>query len=183
MSTDDLGEPHDPAKFRAASAWQSTAAPPTGLEVLVPDGWPVRTSLGGPALITMVSPAGDREGDFRPSIVITVEQPVEELRAVAEYTRATTSGLRASLTDAHVIAIDPLWVGGYEGRRVITGYREGVHTQVAQQYWALDDAGVATVMTGTSSIEQYLWAAEIFAHVASGLSVATRLPDVAGEPA
>lgn len=185
--SDDLGEPFDPAEFRAASAWRSMTAPPTGVEVLIPDGWSARTDLAGPAVVTMISPPSGRTGDFRPSIIVTVEQPVEELRDIGEYTRAMTTDLRARLTDAHIIAIDPLWVGGYEGRRVITGYREGQHTPVAQQYWAVTESGVATAMTGTSSIEQYEWATEIFAHVAAGLSVATQLGNVpaaaSGEPA
>ncbi|PSL02780.1 hypothetical protein CLV30_10987 [Haloactinopolyspora alba] len=183
MSADDLGEPHDPAAFRSASEWDSTSVPPTGLEVLVPDGWAVHADPQAPAILTMLSPAAEREGDFRPSIVVTVEQPVEQQRDIAEYTRTMVAGLRANLTDAHVIAIDPLWVGGFEGRRVITGYREGMHTLVAQQYWALDDAGIATSMTGTSSVEQYLWAADVFAHAAAGLSVASRLATPAGDPA
>lgn len=173
--TEDLGERHDPTAFRDASEWESTDLPPTGLEVLVPQGWTVRSDLSSAAVITMVSPPGERADDFRPNITITVEQPDDAMRDIGVYTRELVAGLRANLTDAHVIAIDPLWVGGYEGRRVVTGYRDGPYTLVAQQYWAVGESGVATVLTGTSSLEQYLWASDVFAHVAAGLSVASEL--------
>lgn len=186
ISTDaaaDLGEPHDPTAFRTASDWESTTVASTGLAVLVPAGWEAQADPSAPAVLTMLSPPGEREGDFRPSITVTVEQPPEHLRDITEYTRVMVSGLRTNLTDAHVIAIDPLWLGGFEGRRVVTGHREGMYTLVAQQYWALDDSGIATSLTGTSALEQYLWAEDVFAHVAAGLSIATQLATATGEPA
>ncbi|AYY12367.1 hypothetical protein EF847_06255 [Actinobacteria bacterium YIM 96077] len=175
MSSDDLGEWYDPRAFREASDWKSTGIPAIGLEVLVPDGWWVHTDPEAPAIITMICPPGDRPGDFHPTIALTVEHPPDGLSGIREYTRELVAGIRATLTDAHVLAIDPLWVGGFEGRRVVTGYRDGTYTLVAQQYWAIADTGVATVFTGTSSLEQYLWASDIFAHSAAGLTLASSL--------
>lgn len=183
MSTDDLGEWYDPQAFREASEWHSTAVPALGLEVLVPEGWWVHTDVEAPVAVTMTGPPPERPGDFRPTINLTVERPPEELRRIEDYTRELVTGLRSTLTDAHVLAIDPLWFGGVEGRRVVTGYREGPHTLVAQQYWALADTGVATVFTGTSSLEQYLWAVDVFAHAASGLTLASALAHDSEAPA
>lgn len=176
MTVPTIPTPPDPSAFRADSPWQSTTLPFTGLETLVPEGWNAHVRTEAPALVTMVCPVDGGPRAFAPTITIVVEQPPEEISAIEDYTSVMVHEMRETFTEPHVVSID-LWPRhDGEGRTVVTAHRDAQHTLVAQQYWAVHESGVATVLTGTTTLSQHLWLQPIIGHVAAGLSIAASLP-------
>lgn len=165
----------EPVAAREALDWDSAADPSSGLVVPVPDGWESTVDPAEIAVITLAA-EGSADNDFRPNVTVTVERPPAELADLHAYSRELLAGLFRYLTDVHVVSADPEPFGGHDGRRVVSGHRQGPFTLVTEQYWSIAPSGVATVLTGTCTIEQYRWASGVFEQVALGTTVATTLP-------
>lgn len=112
---------------------------------------------------------------FRPNIVVTVEQVPPGLTDVAAYTFSSITGMQRMLTGFHVIAIDVITIGGHEGRRVLCGHRDGIYA-LATEYWWTVAHGVATTLTASCQVEDYLDLAQAFEDVAAGMVPAARVP-------
>jgi hypothetical protein len=102
-----------------------------------------------------------------------VERPGPELAGIAAYADASVLNLQKMLTGFHVIAADVLDIGGFEGRRVLCGYRDGVFA-IAAEYWWVIANGVATTLTASCQVEQYLKVSPVFENIAAGLVPASQ---------
>lgn len=172
----------EPEAARAALAWATAAEPSTGLVLPVPENWEATVDPSDVAIIVMRPDSSPKAGPglddvgFRPNVTVTVERPPAEVADLDAYSRQLLAGLFRYLTDPHVVSVDPQAFGGNVGRRVVSGHRQGPFTLVSEQYWSIADTGVATVLTGTCTIEQYRWASGVFEQVALGTTTATALP-------
>lgn len=177
----------EPVAARAALDWQAVDEASSGLVVPVPEGWEPSVDPAEVAIISLrpaACPAagpGLDDNDFRPNVTVTVERPPpapdQQAADLDVYSRQLIAGLFRYLTDAHVVSVDPETFGGYDGRHVISGHRQGPFTLVTEQYWSIAPTGVATVLTGTCTLEQYRWASNIFEQVAMGTTTATSVPE------
>lgn len=172
----------EPDAARAALGWATAVESATGLVVPVPEGWEAIVDPLDVAIVTVRPEAAPAAGPglddvgFRPNVTVTVERPPAESADLDAYSRQLLAGLFRYLTDAHVVSVDPHRFGAHAGRRVVSGHRQGPFTLVTEQYWSIAESGVATVLTGTCTIEQYRWASGIFEQVALGTTTATALP-------
>jgi len=177
----------DPGAARAALDWPTVDETSSGLVVPVPEGWEPSVDPAEAAIICLrpascpATGPGSNDNDFRPNVTITVERPPpgpdQQIVDLDGYSRQLIAGLFRYLTDAHVVSDDPELFGGNDGRRVISGHRQGPFTLVTEQYWSIAPTGVATVLTGTCTLEQYRWASNVFEQVALGTTTATSVPE------
>lgn len=152
--------------------WKLIAHPATGLALPVPPGWLAARNAGAPLVLAWPQEPGQAKR-FRPNVVTTVEQPPVELAAIAAYTAASIANMQLMLTGLYVIAIDIVSLGGNDGRRVLCGHRDGVHA-IATEHWCTLAGGVATTMTASCQVEDYLDLSPVFENVAAGLVPAAR---------
>lgn len=157
-----------------APAWAFVAHSATGLRLPVPPGWQSALDAGAPVVLAGPAEPG-RATRFRPNIVVTVEQPPPAMTDVAAYTFASIDGMQRMLTGLQVIAIDVITIGGREGRRVLCGHREGIFALATEHWWTVAD-GVATTLTASCQVEDYLDLAQVFEDVAAGMVPAARGP-------
>jgi hypothetical protein len=154
------------------NGWEVIAHPATGLALPVPPGWLAVRDAGAPLVLAWPKEA-DKKRRFRPNLVATVEQPPGELTGIAAYTAASVTNMQLMLTDLCVIAIDVVTVGGHDGRRVLCGHRDSVHAIATEHWWTVAD-GVATTLTASCQVEDYLDLAPVFENVAAGMVPATQ---------
>jgi hypothetical protein len=154
--------------------WGIITYPGAGLELPVPPGWQAVRDAGAPLVVAAPREPGQAQR-FRPNAVATVERPPPEVTDVAAYTAASVAGLARLLTGLHVIAIDVITLGGHGGRRVLCGHRDGVYA-IATEYWWTMAAGVATALTASCQVEDYLDLSPVFENIAAGMVPAGRLP-------
>lgn len=153
-------------------SWTIIAHPATGVELPVPPGWLAVRDAGAPLVLVWPREPG-KERRFRPNVVATVEQPPAELAGIDAYTATSIANMQLMLTGLYVIAIDTVTVSGHEGRRVLCGHRDGVHA-IATEHWWTVAAGVATTMTASCQVEDYLDLSPVFENIAAGLVTARR---------
>jgi hypothetical protein len=139
---------------------------PSGLTLPVPSGWQPSPGAGAPVVLASLL-----------NMVATVEQLPLAMTDVAAYTDASIDGMRRMLTGFHVIAVDAVTIGAYEGRRALCGYRSGMYA-LATEYWWTVPHGVATTLIASCQVEDYLDLAQVFEDVAAGMIPATRVPQV-----
>lgn len=157
----------------SASAWTQVASPECGLRLPVPAGWEV---LGKGVPVVLAAPSGPGQGArFRPNVVVTVEQPPPALADLAAYTDSSIGAMQRMLTGFQVIAVDEVLIDGHAGRRVLCGYRSGVFALAAEYWWTVA-RGVATTLTASCQVEDYLDLAQVFEEVAGGMVPAARAP-------
>jgi hypothetical protein len=149
---------------------------PSGLTLPVPSGWQPSPGAGAPVVLASLLGPG-LISRFRPNMVATVEQLPLAMTDVAAYTDASIDGMRRMLTGFHVIAVDAVTIGAYEGRRALCGYRSGMYA-LATEYWWTVPHGVATTLIASCQVEDYLDLAQVFEDVAAGMIPATRVPQV-----
>jgi hypothetical protein len=111
---------------------------------------------------------------FRPNAVAVVERPSPDLAGIAAYVATSVANLQLLLTGLQVIAVDVIDIAGHEGRRALCGHRDGVVAVACEYWWVIAD-GVATTLTATCQVEQYLYASPVFENIAAGLVPASRL--------
>jgi hypothetical protein len=157
------------------ASWEVIRHPATGLALPVPPGWRAVRDAGAPVVLAAppVPAAPDELPPFRPNAVAMVEQPRPELAGITAYAAASVANLQMLLTGLHVIAADVIDIAGHEGRRVLCGYRDGI-IAVASEYWWVIADGVATTLTASCQVEQYLHVSPVFENIAAGLVPATR---------
>jgi len=158
------------------AAWGLIRHPATGLTLPVPPGWQAVCDAGAPVVLAAppVAAAPDELPPFRPNVVAAVERPRPELAGIAEYAAASVANLQMLLTGLHVIAADVIHIAGQEGRRVLCGYRDGIVTVAAEYWWVVAD-GIATTLTASCQVEQYLAVSPVFEDIAAGLVPATQV--------
>jgi hypothetical protein len=159
--------------------WGVITHPRTGLELPVPPGWQAVRDAGAPLVVAAPREAGQPQR-FRPNAVVTVERPPPAAADVAAYTAASVAGLAQLLTGLHVIAVDVITLGGHDGRRVLCGHRDGVYA-IATEYWWAIVAGVATTLTASCQVEDYLDLSPVFENIAAGMVPAGQLPGTLAE--
>jgi hypothetical protein len=156
--------------------WEFIQHPVTGLALPVPPGWRAVRDAGAP--VVLVAPPVPAEPDevppFRPNLVAAAERPRTELAAIAAYADASLVNLQLLLAGLHVIAVDVIDIAGHEARRALCGYRDGVFA-VASEYWWVIVNGVATTLTASCQVEQYLTVSPVFENIAAGLTPATQV--------
>lgn len=134
-----------------------------------PPGW--RRVDDPAAVIVLVEPYTPeiaRQRAFRANASLILEQPHELLRDLAAFTTRMVDNLLLTLTDAHVIDIEPVDLAGREGRRLLCGYRSGKYALALEQWWTvIGETGVT--LSGTCAVEDYLRASPIFEVLAAGL--------------
>jgi hypothetical protein len=155
----------------APPAWGHLSHPATGLALPVPPGWQAARDTG--AALVLAGPG--QAARFRPNAVATVERPPPAVTEISAYTAASVAGLQRMLTGLHVIAIDVVTIGGQDGRRVLCGYRDGAYA-IAAESWSAMTAGVATSLTASCQVEDYLDLSPVFENIAAGMVPAVRLP-------
>jgi hypothetical protein len=155
--------------------WGLVRHPATSLALPVPPGWRAVLDAGAPVVLAApLAPAAPGERPpFRPNAVGAVERPRPELAAIADYAAASVTNLRMLLTGLHVIAVDVIDIAGHEARRALCGYRDGI-TAVASEYWWVIADGVATTLTTTCQVEQYMQISPVFENIAAGMAPATQ---------
>jgi hypothetical protein len=172
--------PATPAASAPPVPWEIIRHPATGLALPVPPGWQAVLDAGAP--IVLAAPAVPAEDGqippFRPNAVATAERPKPDLTTIADYTTASLTNLQLLLTGLQVIAADAVDIAGYDGCRVLCGYRDGIFA-IAAEYWWVIANGIATTMTASCQVEQYLNASPVFEDIAAGLVPATRIAAVA----
>jgi hypothetical protein len=157
------------------SVWELIRHPATGLALPVPPGWQAVRDAGAPVVLA-APPEPATPGEmppFRPNAVAGVELPPPELAQIADYAAASVANLRLLLTGLHVIAADVIDIAGREGRRVLCGYRDGVFAIASEYWWVIVD-GVATTLTASCQVEQYLTVSPVFENVAAGMVPASQ---------
>jgi hypothetical protein len=164
-----------PAAAASLARWGLIRHPATGLALPVPPGWQAVCDAGAPVVLAapLTPSAADKLPPFRPNAVAAVERPRPDLAGIAAYVAASVANLQLLLTGLHVIAVDVIDVVGHEGRRVLCGYRDGI-LAVASEYWWVIANGVATTLTATCQVEQYLDVCQVFENIAAGLVPASR---------
>ncbi|MDR0345118.1 MAG: DUF1795 domain-containing protein [Nocardiopsaceae bacterium] len=150
-----------------APAWTSVTHPASGARVPVPPGWQPELDAGAPVVLVSPPAPGQAPG-FRPNIVVTIEQIPPEVAGLAAYTASSITGMQRMLTGFHVIAIDDITVGGHEGCRVLCGHRDGTYALATEHWWTVA-GGVATTLTASCQVEDYLDLAEVFEQAAAGM--------------
>jgi hypothetical protein len=148
--------------------------PATGLALPVPPGWQAARDAGAPLILAWPQERL-RAARFRPNAVATVDRPAPDLTGIAAYTAASIAGMQRMLTGMYVIAIDVITIAGHEGRRVLCGYREGVFALAAEYWWTVA-GGLATTLTASCQIEDYLDLSPVFEHIAAGMVPAAESP-------
>jgi hypothetical protein len=156
--------------------WEVIHHPATGLALPVPPGWQAALDAGAPIVLAApVLPADEGQiPAFRSNTVATAERPKPDLTTIAAYTTASLTNLRLLLTGLHVIAADAVDIAGHDGCRVLCGYRDGIFAIAAEYWWVIAD-GIATTLTTSCQVEQYLDASPVFEDIAAGLVPATRI--------
>lgn len=156
------------------AAWNVIEHPATGLALPVPPGWQAVRDAGAPLVLAWPQRPGSAPR-FRPNAVATVEQPPPEAAGIAAYTAASVATMQQMLTGLHVIAIDVITIGGHDGRRVLCGHRDGMYALASEYWWTLA-AGVATTLTASCQVEDYLDLSPVFETIAAGMVAAVRMP-------
>lgn len=146
----------------------------SGLRLTVPPGWEAVLDAGAPVVLASPLRPG-QNSRFRPNIVATVEQPPAATSGVAAYTDSSIGTMRRMLTGFHVIAIDDIAIGEHEGRRVLCGYQGGIYALAAEYWWTVAH-GVATTLTASCQVEDYLDLVPVSEEVAAGMVPAARVP-------
>ncbi|MGD0556656.1 MAG: hypothetical protein ABSA93_16980 [Streptosporangiaceae bacterium] len=152
----------------------SVTHPGSGLRLRVPARWESVLDAGAPVVLAFPIEPGQTP-HFRPNIVATVERTPPAMMDVAAYTDASLEGMRRMLTGFQVIAIDPATIDGHEGRRVLCAYRSGIYALATEHWWTVA-LGVATTLTASCQVEDYLDLAPVFEDVAAAMVPATRVP-------
>jgi hypothetical protein len=157
-----------------APTWTSVTHSASGLCLPVPPGWEAVLDAGAP--VVLASPLGSvQRSRFRPNIVATLEQPPPTMADLTAYTNSSIDTMRRMFTGFHVIAIDDIAIGGHEGRRVLCGYRSGMYALAAEYWWTVAQ-WVATTLTASCQVEDYLDLSQLFEEVAAGMVPAARVP-------
>lgn len=150
-----------------APAWASVTHPASGARAPVPPGWQPELDAGAPVVLVS-PPAPGRAPRFRPNMVVTIEQPPPAMAGLAAYTASSITGMQRMLTGFHVIAIDVITMCGHDGRRVLCGHRDGTYALATEHWWTVAE-GVATTLTASCQVEDYLDLAELFEETAAGM--------------
>ena len=146
----------------------------SGLRLAVPPGWEAVIDAGAP--VVLASPLGlGQTSHFRPNIVATVERPPAAMTSMAAYTDSSINIMRRMLTGFHVIAIDDIFIDGHDGHRVLCGYQSGIYAVAAECWWTVAN-GVATALTASCQVEDYLDVVPVSEEVAAGMVPAARVP-------
>jgi hypothetical protein len=170
-----MTSPATPNAVAPPVPWGFIRHPATGLALPVPPGWEAVCDAGAPVVLAApLVPAKPGElPSFRPNAVAAVEQPPPDLAGIAAYVATSVANLQLLLTGLQVIAVDVIDIVGYEGRRALCGHRDGI-IAVASEYWWVIADGVATTLTATCQVEQYLQVSSVFENIAVGLVPASR---------
>ncbi|HEU5387946.1 MAG TPA: hypothetical protein VFV73_18785 [Streptosporangiaceae bacterium] len=162
--------------------WHVIGHPGTGLELPVPPGWQVLRGAGAPLVLAWPLGPGPGVGSeasasprFRPNAVATVEQPPASM-GLSAYTAASIANMQRMLTGLNVIAIDVIVIAGHDGRRVLCGHRDGAFALATEYWWTIVD-GVATTLTASCQVEDYLDLSPVFENIAAGMVPAARVPE------
>ena len=142
----------------------------------MPPGWQAVRDAGAPLVLAAPREPGQAHR-FRPNMVAVVERPPPAVTDVAAYTAASIASMAQLLTGLHVIAIDVVTLGEHDGRRVLCGHRDGVYAIATEHWWTIA-AGVATALTASCQVEDYLDLSPVFENIAAGMVPAAQVPGV-----
>lgn len=140
----------------------------------MPPGWQAVRDGGAP--LVLAGPREPGQARFRPNAVATMERPSAAVTGISAYTAASIAGMHRMMTGLHVISIDIVTVGGHDGRRVLCGHRDGVYAIATEHWWTIK-AGVATSLTASCQVEDYLDLSPVFENIAAGMVPAVQVPE------
>lgn len=153
---------------RPGQSWRLVRDDESGLGIPCPPGWTQTSDLSVAIALVESDPLERRS--FRANVTVVTERTSQP--DLATYSTHMLDNLARTLTDMQVLSLDTDRVCGYEGRRLLAGYRSGQYALSLEQWWTLVD-GVGTTLSGTCAVEDYLYASPIFEVVAAGLLLPT----------
>jgi hypothetical protein len=138
--------------------------PVAGFTMELPEAWERVDSVAGVALIT-VEP--ERDGWFRSSIVVTIEQ-LASSTTFTQWTEAADGLVREALHRYLLIDSEPVEIGGHAARRTLAHHTTEDNHAVTMEQWILAEGGCGYTLTASAGTLDYDHIADMFGVIANG---------------